>query len=99
MLSDFAQWFWEGIQETLSWIKDLAIWLIGKTIQLLVEGAIAAVNAIPIPDFFDEAQSAFGTIPEGVWWFASALEVGSGVLLILGAYLLRFILRRIPIFG
>ncbi|WP_241507518.1 hypothetical protein [Pseudomonas aeruginosa] len=34
-----------------------------------------------------------------VVYFANAFQIGPGVTMVLGAYLLRFILRRIPIIG
>ncbi|AVK16916.1 DUF2523 family protein [Pseudomonas aeruginosa] len=54
---------------------------------------------LPVPEFFTQAGNAFQAIPPSVVYFANAFQIGPGVTMVLGAYLLRFILRRIPIIG
>ncbi|WHV73950.1 DUF2523 family protein [Pseudomonas aeruginosa] len=65
----------------------------------LVSGIVKFFQWLPVPDFFTQAGNAFQAIPPSVVYFANAFQIGPGVTMVLGAYLLRFILRRIPIIG
>ncbi|MCT7418666.1 DUF2523 family protein [Pseudomonas aeruginosa] len=65
----------------------------------LVSGIVKFFQWLPVPDFFAQAGNAFQSIPPSVVYFANAFQIGPGVTMVLGAYLLRFILRRIPIIG
>ena len=62
----------------------------------LVDAVLAVVESIPVPDFVSNAGSIFGGISPHVWWFASALEFGFGIGVIITAYLIRFALRFLP---
>ena len=62
----------------------------------LVDAVLAVVESIPVPDFVSNAGSIFGGISPHVWWFASALEFGFGLGVIITAYLIRFGLRFLP---
>lgn len=47
----------------------------------------------------DEAQQAINMMPDFVLFIASDLRFGLLISAILGAYLTRFLIRRIPFFG
>lgn len=74
-----------GLIEFFSWILKA---LLGALVQIL--------GWIPVPSFLTSNTFA---LPDGVMWFASALEVNTGLALVMSAYTLRFVLRRIPLFG
>ena len=42
---------------------------------------------------------AFGSIPEGIWYFLDLFQFSFGVSAVLSAYILRFSIRRIPFIG
>lgn len=88
-------WLGEAYDAVIEFLKQLPEWVFSE----LVDGFIEFFNAIPVPDFFATAANAFGNIPPEVVYFAQPFNIGYGVTMILGAYLLRFIVRRIPIFG
>lgn len=88
MLSDFA-----------TWLKDVLLWVPRKLWAELLEALAAVIQAIPVPDFFQTAKSAFTSIPPSVLFFAAKFAVPEGLTMILAAYALRFVLRRIPLIG
>lgn len=59
-------------------------------------GLAAVLSAIPVPP--DLVSGTF-TLPDGVLWFASVLELGYGASVMVGAWITRFIIRRIPFIG
>lgn len=51
-----------------------------------------------LPTFagFDEL---FGGLPAGLWYFLDIMQFPSGFSMVLSAYLLRFMVRRVPFLG
>jgi len=43
--------------------------------------------------------SAFGGLPNDVWYFLDLCNVSAGVPILLSAWVTRFIIRRIPLIG
>lgn len=103
---NFFRAIWEAFQNLFQWLNDafdafvqflmdLPAWAFSK----IGEGIVSFFEAMPVPDFFTSAATAFDGIPPGVVFFAQAFHIGPGVTMVLGAYLLRFIVRRIPLIG
>ena len=103
---NFFKAIWDAFQRLFDWLgdaydafieffKQLPEWVFSE----LVDGFIEFFNSIPVPDFFQSAANAFGGVPASVVYFAQPFNIGYGVSVILGAYLLRFFVRRLPIFG
>lgn len=88
-------WLGEAYDAIIEFFKELPKWVFSE----LVDGFVEFFNSIPVPDFFATAAGAFGNIPPSVVYFAQPFNIGYGVTMILGAYLLRFIVRRLPIVG
>ena len=51
-----------------------------------------------LPDF-SELSGAFLSLPANVWYFLDMANFSQGFSLCLSAYLLRFMIRRIPVIG
>lgn len=81
------------------WLRDLLLWVPKKIWGLILDGLAAVINAIPVPDWLADAGGLFGALPDGVVYFVQAFELGTGLAVIVGAYVLRFLIRRIPIIG
>lgn len=88
LLSDFAQW-----------LIDTLLWLPRKLWAELLDGLATLVESMPVPDFVTTAQSAFSGIPSSVLFFLDKFAFAEGLAMVLSAYLLRFLLRRIPLIG
>lgn len=95
MLAELFQW----LQDSFDWMIDFILGFPEYLFSLVVDAAIAFFKWLPVPSFFNAAASAFSNVPPEVVFFAQAFRIGEGVTLVLGAYLLRFIIRRIPIIG
>lgn len=46
-----------------------------------------------------ELDSAFASLPDGIWWFIGVAQLHIGIPLILSALGIRFLIRRLPIIG
>jgi Protein of unknown function (DUF2523) len=80
-----------------SWLLDVFLWVPLKVMQLLADGWIFVIAAIPPPDWF--AQLDFSNIPPSVAYFAGPFHIGLGMSITGSAYITRFIIRRIPGIG
>lgn len=87
-LVQFAQWLWTVISEFPLHV-----------LSLLLQGLAAFINWIPAPGFFADAGSWIGNIPPLVAFLLSSLQIGSLVTVLVSAYTLRFVIRRIPFLG
>jgi len=81
----------------LGWLRDelqeLALWAWVS----LVNGIAAFLEWLPVPEFLQNI-GAF-SLPDGVLYFLDLFMVSYGLAMVVGAYVLRFILRRIPLIG
>ncbi len=106
-LTEIADEVLPSIDDMFQWLQDAFNFLIDEffmdfpkwVFQKVCEGVVEFFNALPVPGFFTTAADAFNGIPSQVVFFADAFQIGPGIAMILGAYLLRFILRRVPIIG
>lgn len=89
------KWLSDAFDAFVDFFKELPAWSFSK----IAEGIVSFFESIPVPEFFTAAANAFGAVPQEVVFFANAFQIGPGVTLVLGAYLLRFIIRRIPFIG
>ncbi|MEW3788581.1 DUF2523 family protein [Pseudomonas aeruginosa] len=94
-IEDFFKWAQDAFDYFWNLLTVFPQWVF----QQIVSGVVKFFEWLPVPDFFVTAGNAFQGIPPSVVYFANAFQIGPGVTMVLGAYLLRFILRRIPIIG
>lgn len=87
------------MQEFLDAIYDLFMYVPLKIYELLLSGLSAVISAIPVPDWAVNASSYAGSIPDGVMYFVQPFNVGSGIAIMLSAFGIRFLIRRIPFIG
>lgn len=87
MLSDFAEWLFDFVYDSA---QDL--------FALLLEGVAAVLDAIPVPSWLAGADP-FASLDAGVVFFAEAFQIPEGIAIILGAYFIRWLTRRVPIVG
>jgi hypothetical protein len=89
----------EMINKVLGWFKEFFTWLFQTIWAQILEGLAAVIAAIPVPDFVYQAQSAFGSLSGNILFFAQKFAFGEGVAMVLAAYGIRFLIRRIPLIG
>lgn len=66
---------------------------------ILLAITTAAISALTTLLPSASSLSVFSQIPSGVWYFSNAFAISQGVTLTVGAYVTRFIIRRLPIIG
>jgi len=79
------------------WIQDQISSFFLWAFERLMDGLAAVIEMIPVPDFLSAAGSF--SIPGSVAWFANAFALDHGAQIIVAAYLLRFLIRRLPFIG
>ena len=79
-------------------------WLIAEIKLLFVylyegilNGLLGALNAIPVPDFLQSIGSL--SLPPSVIYFSNAFQLPVGISIVVSAYILRFLIRRLPVIG
>lgn len=92
-------WLKDWLNEFAAWLKDLLLWVPLKLWELFLDGLASVIEAIPAPDFITNAGGMFAAIPSSVMFFAEPLQLGTGLGIVTTAYVLRFLIRRIPVVG
>lgn len=90
------------IKRILQWCVDNLVWLVEKLFDLVLTALAAIINAIPVPTWLSNAGayiSGFLSASPYVNFAISTLHLDFGLQVIVGAYLIRFLIRRIPFFG
>lgn len=87
-LSNFADWF-----------ADYALWIPRKIFELLMEPLGVMIKGMPMPDWVADASIGFSGVPPHVAFFLEFLYFGEGVAIIMSAYDIRFLIRRLPVIG
>jgi hypothetical protein len=82
-----------------TWLKDVLLWVPLKILALLLDGLAFVIESIPAPTFLAGLGTQLGQLPSGVVFFLDVFNVGTGVGIIFGAWILRFAIRRIPFVG
>lgn len=80
------------------WLITVLLWFPRKIFELLLDGLAAVIEAFPALDalsVFASNAAALGSLS----WLLDVFAVREGVALIMGALILRFLLRRIPFIG
>lgn len=105
-ISAFAEWVWEIITSLFLYVENLVNAIFDTVLVMpeyvfsqLCEGIVEFFNSFPVPDFVSSAGGAFQSVPASIIFYGNALQIGPGIAMVLSAYLLRFILRRVPIIG
>lgn len=83
----------------LEWLIEFVTWCLVKVLLLIFEGLLYVLNAIPVPDFMTDLDGNIAGIDPGVLYFVQPLQLGTGITWLVSAYLLRFLIRRLPVIG
>jgi hypothetical protein len=90
----------------INWLVQFAQWLWSMftavplhVLSLLLQGLAAFIAWIPAPAFFSNAGQWIGNVPPLAAFLLSTTQVGALITILVSAYTLRFIIRRIPFLG
>lgn len=87
---------WYDVPCGMNWAFDEINIIIINLIDSLLQALASVYAAIPVPTFM---QSASFSLPSSVIYMADIFAIPEGVAMIVSAYTLRFVLRRIPGIG
>ncbi|MDP9530879.1 DUF2523 family protein [Pseudomonas protegens] len=94
-MTGFGEWLLSILQQILQFFADVVIavadWLWQAVLNLISSNTIIGVIEV--------AGGLFESIDPSVWYFMSIFQIPYGITVVLGAYVLRFIIRRIPFIG
>ena len=85
-LGCYFDWFLDQIASLFIWVWDK-----------ILSGLASIIEAIPVPQW----ASNYGSlqIPDVVAWALQPFELQTGVAIIMSAYGIRFLIRRLPFIG
>lgn len=89
----------DALSKFSHWLMDLMLWVPKKIFELIMDAFASLFEALPVPDFIVQATNAFSGVSGNVLFFASKFAIAEGLMIYIGALILRFILRRIPFIG
>lgn len=69
-----------------------------ELIQGILDIVFNVLNAIPVPDFISQLPTYASQLGGATYWL-DVLNVGTGMTLVISAYVIRFTIRRIPFIG
>ena len=87
------------LKEILDWLLGFIGWSVVEVVKLLLAGLAAIINAIPVPDWVAHAGDAISNFPPGAAYFLGSLHIATGCTILVSAYTIRFLIRRIPFIG
>jgi len=76
--------------------NEIELKILGLFMKLL-NGLATLFESIPVPDFV--AKIPTYQLPEFFLYLTDILQVYEGCQIVMGAYLIRFIIRRLPFIG
>jgi hypothetical protein len=87
------------IHNILVWLFGFVGWCLEQTYNLLLVGLALVLQAIPVPSWLSNAGPVIGSMPSGVAYVLQSFEVPAGISILMAAYILRFVIRRLPFIG
>lgn len=89
----------ELLGQLLEFLLDLLLWAPRQLWVIFLDGLASFLEWIPVPSFMEDLGSFFGDLDPAILYFVAPMQIGAGVTMILGAAVVRFIIRRIPVVG
>jgi len=93
MLDALLDW----LQAAWDWVVTFFTWLGEAIFSAVVKAVTVVLAAIPVPTWF--ANIDFGGVPPAVAYFGGPFQIGTGIGIMVSAYTIRFLIRRIPVIG
>lgn len=92
-------WLVEFFEKFMGWLLDVLLWVPMKVYELLLDGLAAIIESLPVPAFLETMSSVGADIPPTVRYMLGELHFAEGLAIIIGSYIVRFGIRRIPVVG
>ena len=82
-----------------AWLKGVMLFVPQWCWQEILKALAATLAAIPVPDAFTTWASGIGGISATAIWWLDLFQFKAGLQMVMGAYLARWLLRRMPFVG
>ncbi|AMQ93041.1 hypothetical protein ACT75_00135 [Aggregatibacter actinomycetemcomitans] len=94
-------WIAKNSGGLLKWLFDSVVlkFIVFSLIYLCIQEVVPLLLDIFVGDKFDEIKQLLGQVPENVAYILKMFRVDFAFKVVLSAYLMRFVIRRIPIIG
>jgi len=87
------------IKQILDWLLLFVDWVFLECAKFVLAGLAAVMAAIPVPSWVSGASGAVAAIPAGVAYLIGSMHIADGCTILVSAYIIRFLIRRLPIIG
>ena len=87
------------IQQLWDALKSLILWIVPWLYHRFLEALSAVLLGIPVPDCFGQAANLFASIPPEVMFWLEPVHLDTFICIIIDAYVIRFLIRRLPFIG
>jgi hypothetical protein len=87
------------LSQLFNWLISLVQWAFEWVWQEILGALVTVLSAIPVPGWLSDAPNVLANIPSGVVFILGILQFQAGVTIMIGAWLLRFLIKRLPIIG
>jgi hypothetical protein len=94
-----SDWAPGWLVELGDWIVEMLTWWPRQVWEWFAESLAELVNGIPVPTWVADLEVYWDQLGAGTLWLADVMQVDIGVPLVLSAYALRFLIRRLPVIG
>ncbi|UZM15479.1 DUF2523 domain-containing protein [Pseudomonas kielensis] len=94
-MTAFGDWLLSILQEIIQFLIDIPVAIADWLYQALLD----LISSSFIVGLISSAGELFSAIDPSVWYFLNIFQIPFGISVVMSAYLLRFLVRRIPFIG
>lgn len=100
-ITEFWAWLSEKVLGAAQWVVDQLVAVVMVVAEWVLEGVLFFAGLVPWPAWVsgDAVETAVCSLPSGVLYFLEPMALGYGVGVVLAAWALRFLVRRLPVVG
>lgn len=98
-MTELANWLLQLVKDVFTAVWDFIADAFINALELLLQGILAVLTAIPVPSFMSSGlSSAMGQISGDVWYFASHFRLGECLAILGAAVLFRLTRKALTLF-
>lgn len=98
-ISEFLTSLYTGLKDFLMYLLNFFFYTVYLLVTTVLNSIVLLLNSIPRPSFFGVIEQTFCNNLGLIGYFASQVNFSTPISMIMSAYVLRFIIRRIPYIG
>jgi len=87
------------INEVLKWLLDLVLWVPREIYAELMESVLGLLQELDTGEGVQLMSSSYGELDGFIRYVIAGLNLEYGLSILFGAYVIRFLIRRIPVIG